>query len=457
MFKQPDGKAEKLQRHVPQQVAGGKVTKESSVEDKAKLAQDTILLKVAKEGRGGDTVLGHLSIGDTVVPREMITPDVLGKLHKILGKEFGRYVVGNKANSINPKTGLREFDGDNSFTAAAPTAAADSPTDGGEDSFTVAASTADNTPAPDSTTSAAASAQVGIPNNVYQELMANWGANKTQDVLNGLNSAYADHPDQFHLDSTTGLMTPNTATFQNQVNYTAGHYTGGKSFLSDVEQGISGLAPIMPILSAATLAAGPLIGAIGEGAASIGDAAISAGAASTDAFGVTTGLSDLTSQLGDLAGFTDGLAGTGELGGSLIDPTTAYDGLSSSSLEDGIDAGTADAAASEAPAGLTKGQIIAGVKQLVGTANSILNPDTTGTGAFTSTLSSVNATTDNPASLTSAMTNPATVSGTAAGFESNSTQADVGSLSDYIGNPSSSASVSNSYVDALKKKNLLGV
>ena len=446
MFKQPDGKAEKLQRHVPQQVAGGKVTKESSVEDKAKLAQDTILLKVAKEGRGGDTVLGHLSIGDTVVPREMITPDVLGKLHKILGKEFGRYVVGNKANSINPKTGLREFDGDNSFTAAAPTAAADSPTDGGEDSFTVAASTADNTPAPDSTTSAAASAQVGIPNNVYQELMANWGANKTQDVLNGLNSAYADHPDQFHLDSTTGLMTPNTATFENQVNYTAGHYTGGKSFLSDIEQGISGLAPIMPILSVAALAAGPLIGAVGEGA-------VSAGEASTDAFGVTTGLNDLTSQVGDLSGLaSDGLGGLSDVGGSFVDPTSAFDGLTSSSL-DGITAG-ADAASQAGSQGLTNSQITAGLKQVAGTVDSILNPDTS--GAVTSGES------PGPAGTLSSLMpqNPTTVQGTVAGLgtvaELGASSA-TGSLADYLGNVSQGSSNLSDDLDAGLKKKLLPI
>jgi len=43
-----------------------------------------------------------------VVPVEKITPQVKGLLSAILGAQTGRFTAGDSANSINPKTGLRE-------------------------------------------------------------------------------------------------------------------------------------------------------------------------------------------------------------------------------------------------------------------------------------------------------------------------------------------------------------
>lgn len=65
---------------------------------------------LAAQGRGGDTKLGHLSHGDIVVPREKVTPTIRAMLRSA-GIPMRRFTVGYSANSINPKTGLPEFDG----------------------------------------------------------------------------------------------------------------------------------------------------------------------------------------------------------------------------------------------------------------------------------------------------------------------------------------------------------
>lgn len=70
--------------------------------------------KAARKGRGGDSIMGHLAPGEMVVPPQILNK--YPKLRSALASAFmenkvdpRRYLVGSKANSINPKTGTREF------------------------------------------------------------------------------------------------------------------------------------------------------------------------------------------------------------------------------------------------------------------------------------------------------------------------------------------------------------
>ena len=58
-------------------------------------------------GRGGDSFLGHLSPGDTVIPRGMMQPEWRDFLQNHFDVDV--YTVGNERNSLNPFTGLPEF------------------------------------------------------------------------------------------------------------------------------------------------------------------------------------------------------------------------------------------------------------------------------------------------------------------------------------------------------------
>ena len=66
---------------------------------------------MAEKGRGTDEVMGHLTVGEIVLPVELAQ-----KLEPMLKKEFeamdldiDQYTVGHEKNSINPKTGCPEF------------------------------------------------------------------------------------------------------------------------------------------------------------------------------------------------------------------------------------------------------------------------------------------------------------------------------------------------------------
>ena len=68
---------------------------------------------LAKQGRKTDTVMGHLTNGELVVPRELLED---ADLKQALSNAFGAaevdmeaYIVGSKSNSINPETGYPEF------------------------------------------------------------------------------------------------------------------------------------------------------------------------------------------------------------------------------------------------------------------------------------------------------------------------------------------------------------
>lgn len=66
---------------------------------------------MAEKGRGTDEVMGHLTVGEIVLPVELAQ-----KLEPMLKKEFEamdldieQYTVGHEKNSINPETGYPEF------------------------------------------------------------------------------------------------------------------------------------------------------------------------------------------------------------------------------------------------------------------------------------------------------------------------------------------------------------
>jgi hypothetical protein len=64
-------------------------------------------------GRATDTVLGHLSLGEVVIPRALLDdPEVLQAVQSIFeayGVNMGEFTVGDPANKINPETGYPEF------------------------------------------------------------------------------------------------------------------------------------------------------------------------------------------------------------------------------------------------------------------------------------------------------------------------------------------------------------
>lgn len=66
-----------------------------------------------QEGRGGDTVMAHMSLGELVIPRAFLDdPNVMQamqELFKQAGANINQYIVGDPANSINPDTGYPEF------------------------------------------------------------------------------------------------------------------------------------------------------------------------------------------------------------------------------------------------------------------------------------------------------------------------------------------------------------
>lgn len=64
-------------------------------------------------GRGGDTVLAHMSLGEVVIPRAfMEDPEVrqfVEALFQSGGADIREFTVGDPANKINPETGYAEF------------------------------------------------------------------------------------------------------------------------------------------------------------------------------------------------------------------------------------------------------------------------------------------------------------------------------------------------------------
>jgi hypothetical protein len=79
--------------------------------------QLTSFLKNAANAGGqmNNAELAHLTVGEMVVPPNIMTPQLFDRLEKIFarrGLDIGRYIVGGNDDSINPRTGLREYYGE---------------------------------------------------------------------------------------------------------------------------------------------------------------------------------------------------------------------------------------------------------------------------------------------------------------------------------------------------------
>jgi hypothetical protein len=79
--------------------------KEEIEDDKVESPEDA--------GRGTDTVMGHLSLGEIVIPRAFLDdPEVLQYIKGIFeanGADLAEFTVGDEANKINDETGYPEF------------------------------------------------------------------------------------------------------------------------------------------------------------------------------------------------------------------------------------------------------------------------------------------------------------------------------------------------------------
>lgn len=69
---------------------------------------------VESRGRGRDTMLGHLTPGDMVIPRDawMEDPGILQRVKKVMdnsGMDYRTHMVGSGMENINPETGQPEF------------------------------------------------------------------------------------------------------------------------------------------------------------------------------------------------------------------------------------------------------------------------------------------------------------------------------------------------------------
>ena len=77
---------------------------------------------LAQEGRSTDSVVGHLTPGEIVVPKEMLSNATLRKslvrAFKEHGADIDEFTVGHDTNKINPTTGYPEFFIDKVFKGA---------------------------------------------------------------------------------------------------------------------------------------------------------------------------------------------------------------------------------------------------------------------------------------------------------------------------------------------------
>lgn len=71
------------------------------------------LEQAADAGRGGDTVLAHMTIGEVVIPVPMMqdpeVAQIIQSIFEAYGENIGEFTVGDQANKINPETGYPEF------------------------------------------------------------------------------------------------------------------------------------------------------------------------------------------------------------------------------------------------------------------------------------------------------------------------------------------------------------
>ncbi len=77
------------------------------------MAMQKALGQAADEGRGTDTTLAHLTLGEVVIPREMMEDPEVSQIVQAIFQAFGadlrEFTVGDPANKINPEPGYPEF------------------------------------------------------------------------------------------------------------------------------------------------------------------------------------------------------------------------------------------------------------------------------------------------------------------------------------------------------------
>lgn len=85
----------------------------------ADLFRDAFRQADAAAGRGGDTMVAHLTPGEMTIPpsvQQQLGPENMARLRAAFlaaGRNPERFLVGSRAQSVNPQTGLPEFyDGD---------------------------------------------------------------------------------------------------------------------------------------------------------------------------------------------------------------------------------------------------------------------------------------------------------------------------------------------------------
>lgn len=67
---------------------------------------------MAAKGRGGDSMMAHMTPGEIAVPPQVQTPEVLAALNKAFsaaGADPTQFQVGNPDQKVNPETGVPEF------------------------------------------------------------------------------------------------------------------------------------------------------------------------------------------------------------------------------------------------------------------------------------------------------------------------------------------------------------
>lgn len=74
---------------------------------------DNMIDDVAEAGRGTDTVMAHMSLGEMVIPRAFLDDpqfmEMLAAKFEQEGANIAEFTVGDPANKINPETGYPEF------------------------------------------------------------------------------------------------------------------------------------------------------------------------------------------------------------------------------------------------------------------------------------------------------------------------------------------------------------
>ncbi len=91
----------------------GALTRDQAVAlEKRRAAERRKAAQLARQGRGGDTEIAHLTVGEIVLPQMLQTPGVLNALRQAAVEAnipLERLRVGSSRNSINPNTGMPEF------------------------------------------------------------------------------------------------------------------------------------------------------------------------------------------------------------------------------------------------------------------------------------------------------------------------------------------------------------